>query len=569
MTLMTEQIETWIARDPDPATQAELRQLVSSKDESELALRFAGRLEFGTAGLRGVLGAGPMRMNRLVVRETSAGLGAYILKTIPNSAERGVVVGYDGRILSREFAEDTAHVLASMGIRVFLSEFVVPTPIVAFAVTHFKAAAGVMVTASHNPPEYNGYKVYWENGAQIIEPHDRGIAACVDDAAKNPIPWANAGEIASKTVSYGDALEATYLERVAKLSVHAKTPTRKAMAIAYTPMHGVGAKLVERAFVQSGFEAVSVVAEQREPDGNFPTVRFPNPEEPGAMDRVVALATQKGASLAVASDPDADRLAVAVRRDDGTFQMLRGDQVGVLFGYDVLQNQPGAAVATTIVSSQLLGVMARSKNAPYYETLTGFKWIANKALANPQTPFAFGYEEALGYTLGELVRDKDGVSAAVLFCEMVASWMDEGRTVLQQIEKIDREFGIFLTGQRSINYSPENTVLKALNSRLREAMPTTVARRKVESVTDLQSSTRRYVDSRVEEIDLPKSDVLTFWLEGAARIVVRPSGTEPKIKCYYEVRQTVSDDYAAAQAEASEQLQQLIRAHQNELETLI
>lgn len=568
-TPMTEQIETWLQRDPDPSTQAELRHLQGSGDVSELALRFSGRLEFGTAGLRGVLGAGPMRMNRLVVRETSAGLGAYLLKTIPNAAERGVVIGYDGRILSREFAEDTAHVLASLGIRVFLSDFVVPTPIVAFAVTHLKAAAGVMVTASHNPPEYNGYKVYWENGAQIIEPHDKGIAACVDEAAKNPIPWGESAEVQAKIERYGDALEATYLERVSKLSLHTKTPTRASMAIAYTPMHGVGAKLVERAFLQSGFEAVSVVSEQREPDGNFPTVRFPNPEEPGAMDLVVALATRIGAHLAVASDPDADRLAVAVRREDGTFQMLRGDQVGVLFGYDVLQNQPGAAVATTIVSSQLLGVMARSKNAPYYETLTGFKWIANKALANPTTPFAFGYEEALGYTLGELVRDKDGVSAAVLFCEMVASWMDEGRTVLQQIEKIEREFGIFLTGQRSINYSPENTVLKALNSRLRAAMPTMVAGRKVESVTDLQSGTRTYADGRVEAIDLPKSDVLTFWLEGAARIVVRPSGTEPKIKCYYEVRQVVGDDYAASQAEASAQLEALIAAHQNELETLI
>jgi len=559
----------WLERDPDPTTRAELESLVAEGQEAELGLRFSGRLEFGTAGLRGVLGAGPNRMNRLVIRETSAGLGAYLKTAIPEAEKRGVVVGYDGRILSKEFADDTARVLASLGFKVFLSEFVVPTPVVAYAVKHFGAAAGVMVTASHNPPEYNGYKVYWENGAQIIEPHDKGIAACIQEAAQEPIPFAFGAEVDARIELYGDALEAVYMAKVAELSFLPSTPTRKSLVVAYTPMHGVGSKLVERALAQSGFEHVHVVAEQREPDGTFPTVRFPNPEEPGAMDLVTALAAKHNALLALASDPDADRLAVAARRADGTYQMLRGDQIGVLFGYEVLKRQPEKAVAASLVSSQLLGVMARAYGSPYYETLTGFKWIANAAMAHPETPFGFGYEEALGYTIGELVRDKDGISAAMIFCEMVASWQDEGRTVLDQIEKIDREFGIYLTAQRSISYSPENIALKKLNTSIREDLPWNLAGRKVESITDIKEGCRTFSDGTKEAIDLPQSDVLTFWLEGGARIIVRPSGTEPKIKCYYEVAQSVEEDYARAQELAATQLNELIQAHQRELDALI
>lgn len=565
---MLDEAKKWMERDPDPKTRNEILELEKAKDFDEIAARFAGRLSFGTAGLRGVLGAGPMRMNRLVVRETSAGLGQYLLQNVNGAQDKGVVVGYDGRLMSREFAEDTARVLTGLGIKVYLSEDLCPTPIVAFALKHFGAAAGVMVTASHNPPEYNGYKVYWGNGAQIVPPHDTGIAKAIDEASRAEIPFADDLEFERLADFFGREVDDIYMAEVRKLSLVDASESRKDFAIAYTPMHGVGSKLVERALKESGFEKVVVVPEQRRPDGLFPTVNFPNPEEPGAMDLVCALAESVGANLALASDPDADRLAVAARTGNGEFKMLRGDQVGVLFGYECLRRKAGHAVATTIVSSQLLGVMAKKFGAPYYETLTGFKWIANEAMEHPDTPFAFGYEEALGYTVGELVRDKDGVSAAKIFAELAVSWADEGRDVWAQIERIDREFGIYLTGQRSLHYDEENQALKNLNSGIRANLPWTVAGVPVDSITDLEAGTRQWADGRVETLNLPKSDVLTFWLTGGARIIVRPSGTEPKIKCYYEIVEPVAGDYEDAKTNARKTLETLIESHQQELAAL-
>jgi phosphomannomutase len=557
--MISEDVQRWIERDPDPNTQAELTDLLKANDQNEIALRFSGRLAFGTAGLRGVIGAGPMRMNRLVVRETSAGLGAYLLKNVKDAAARGVVVGYDGRILSLEFAQDTARVLAALGIKVYLSPNLISTPVTAYAVTRLNAAAGVMVTASHNPPEYNGYKVYWGNGAQIIPPHDTGIAAFVDEAAANPIPWREESPLIE---SFPADLVDSYMKGVRTLSIHGPEG-RDALCVAYTPMHGVGAEPTLRALAEAGFKHVYPVLEQQQPDGHFPTVRFPNPEEPGAMDLVVKYAGDYHADLAIANDPDADRLAVAARDSSGEYQMLRGDQIGTLLGWDRLKharaNSAHVAVATTIVSSQLLGEMADSMDATYFETLTGFKWIANAALANPEVTFAFGYEEALGYTVGELVRDKDGVSAAVMFCEMAAALKLAGKTVLDELDAIYREFGVYLTGQRSLNYAPDDTVLRGLTDRLRAAPPKSVGGLAVLSYTDLRTGIRRTATG-TETVDLPKSDVLIFRLEQGARIIVRPSGTEPKIKFYYEVRQAVDGDLNDAKADAQRQLDVLMEA---------
>lgn len=556
-------IQAWIDKDPDEETQDELRQLIDTKNEEELERRFSGRLEFGTAGLRGVLGAGPSRMNRLVVRQTAAGLGSYLLSTVADAAKRGVVVGCDARRLSAEMARDTALVLAKQGIAVHLFNDVVPTPLVAFAVRHLGAAAGVMVTASHNPPEYNGFKVYFETGAQIVPPHDQGIKAAIDEASGGDVALAQWDKtVASGVVRlWGEEITEAYLEGVGRLSVHAKNDSRSDLVLSYTPLHGVGAKTALEALRRAGFSRVHVVTSQEAPDGTFPTVRFPNPEEPGAMDAVLALAAQTGAVLACANDPDADRLCAAVRRPDGGYRQLSGDELGVLLGWDRLVRGPAnAVVGTTIVSSSLLGRVARGLGRECYETLTGFKWLATEAMAREARGEApvFAYEEALGYGLMDFVRDKDGVSALVSLCELAASLAQRGSTLLSQLESLYREHGLLLTGQRTMALSPGSP---GLGHRLRASAPTLIAGRKVLSTVDLLNGTTA----------LPPSDVLEFHLEGGARAIVRPSGTEPKVKCYYEIEEAIAADEPFEQAEARARvtLASLADTHLAELSALV
>lgn len=568
---MRDIVERWLARDPDPQTQAELRALLDGGNEAELQQRFSGRLAFGTAGLRGLIGAGPQRMNRLVVRETTAGLGQYLLRELPQVKERGVLIGYDGRRGSEVFAQDAAAVLVALGIKVFLGEHVLPTPVCAFGVKHHNAAAGVVITASHNPPDYNGYKVYWENGAQIIPPHDIGIAAAIDQAATGDLPFTEIQGDHPLITRIGPQLMSAYLAEVAKLSTYPHQAGRADFPLAYTPLHGVGAQAVERALAQAGFTQVHTVTNQREPDGNFPTVRFPNPEEEGAMDEVLALAQKVEAPLALANDPDADRLAVAVRDPSGAYQMLSGNQIGVLLGADQLARGKGKlAVATTIVSSRMLGRMAAKAGATYFETLTGFKWIANGALEreaqDPELRFVFGYEEALGYTIGTLVRDKDGVSSLVAFAEMAAALHQQGKSVLHRLEELYREHGLFLTGQRTLALDP-HAKGPSLGNKLRAQPPTTIAGRAVTSVTDFITGFRT-AGGQQTKVELPASDVVMFDLEDDSRVIIRPSGTEPKIKCYYEVVGEVSADFAAAQRETQQRLETLMDQHQAELATL-
>ncbi len=567
---MEREVEKWMARDPDPDTRAELEQLVAAGKQAELEERFAKRLAFGTAGLRGVIGAGPNRMNRLVVRETTAGLGTYLRTQVRGAESRGVVIGFDGRHGSRVFARDAAGVLVTLGYKVYLGDEVMPTPVCAFAVKELGAAAGVMVTASHNPPQYNGYKVYWDNGAQIIPPHDSGIAAAIGEAARLPVPFTEIRD--DQVTRLGEAMNAKYLAGVRGLSHRVVSPARAELGIAYTPMHGVGAPMAERALAEAGFTSVRTVASQREPDGDFPTVEFPNPEEPGAMDAVLALARDMDADLAIANDPDADRLAVSVRRAHGDYQMLSGNQIGILLGADAMLGPQRVAVATTVVSSRMLGAMARAQGCLYFETLTGFKWIANTALdaekAHPDVPFAFGYEEALGYTVGTLVRDKDGISALVLFAEMAADLKAHGATVLDLLEELYRMHGLYLTAQKNLALSPGGPTM---GEKLRGDLPATIAGRAVESVADLATSVRTLTASgRTEAIDLPKSDVLVFLLVDGSRVIVRPSGTEPKLKCYYEVIETPASGevLSAVQSRAQSKLDGLIEAHQRELAAL-
>ena len=573
--MLREQVEAWICRDPDEATRKELQELLDKDNHTELQDRFRGRLSFGTAGLRGVMGAGPNRMNRLVIRESACGLARYLLTVNPASIELGVVVSYDGRLQSRLFAEETASVFAAFGFKVHLSKGPLPTPICAYALRAFGAAAAAMVTASHNPPEYNGFKVYWGNGAQIIPPHDTGIAEAIEKASQDEIPFIPLTEAIEKgMVNYfGPKLFQAYMSQVSMLTNHPTSPIQNDLTLAYTPLHGVGAEAVEHALKLAGFTKTFTVASQRQPDGHFPTVRFPNPEEPGAMDAVLELAKNKGADLALANDPDADRLAVAVRREDGSYQMLTGNEIGVLLGFDLINGYPrNACVGTTIVSSRLLSAIAEAHDVECFEVLTGFKWIANGAMDRELTGkrFLMGYEEALGYTIGDLVRDKDGVSALVAFALLAARLKRQETNLLNLLELIYRKYGFYGTEQVSLKLDP-NAEGPSLGDKLRQAQPSEIFGQKIQRIDDLKSSTRYdLVNNSETAIDLPTSDVLSYFLEDGSRIIVRPSGTEPKVKCYYEIIEKIADSEAfeAGRLRAEQRLKALIAGHQAELSKL-
>lgn len=567
---MMHKVSSWLEKDPDTKTRQELQALLDSKQFDEIEERFKSRLEFGTAGLRGKVGCGPNRMNRLVIQETAAGLGAYLIKQVAHAQQRGVVIGYDGRPDSQQFAHDTAAVLTALGIKVYLTYKVAPTPVVAFGVNHFKAAAAVVVTASHNPPEYNGFKVYWENGAQIIPPHDAGIAAEIDLAAIQDIPMLNltAAQQQGLLVWLEDDYYQTYRQTInaSPLLQHHTDP--KSITLAYTAMHGVGAEMAETLLADAGFTQVFSVKEQREPDGTFPTVNFPNPEEAGAMDRVIALAASVNAQLACANDPDADRFAVAIRQLDGEYQMLTGDQVGALLGHYLLSQTKSreSLVGNTIVSSSLLNKIADAHGAKYYQTLTGFKWLTNIAMQqqSEQHPFLFAYEEALGYTVGNTVWDKDGLSAMVAFAQLAAELYSQGKTIWDQLESLYRQHGLYVTAQRSIALAPDTP---PIGDQLRANPPQSIAGKAIISWDDLQQAVRFHQNGATEVLSLPSSDVLIYHLEEGARVIVRPSGTEPKLKCYYEVVGSFSDDesFMDAQMRAEEQMALLISEHQNSL----
>jgi phosphomannomutase len=543
--------------DPDPDTVSELKELLAAGNDAELADRFATSLEFGTAGLRGVLGAGPNRMNRAVVRRTTAGLARYLKAQVPDAAARGVVVGRDGRRMSRELADDTAAVLAAEGIPALVFPDLVPTPLTAFAALTLKAAAAVMVTASHNPPEYNGYKVYWGNGAQIIPPHDAGIARQIDAVEPaNRVRLALPAEArrSGRWREISDDVGNAYLDAILGLRRHGERPSR--LNIVYTAMHGVGGRWAVEALERAGC-IVHPVSQQQEPDGAFPTVRFPNPEEPGALDLSLALADRVGADLILANDPDADRLAVAVRDAKGAMRPLTGNEVGVLLGHYLLTQSAKVdkpLVITTIVSSTQLGHIAGELGALYDETLTGFKWIANRAMQRERAEgacFVFGYEEALGYTVGTVARDKDGIGSAVVFADLAAWCAARKTTVLGYLEEIQRRFGLFAASQRSFTFPGAEgaaTIARVMEG-FRTRAPDSLGEWKVRAVLD-------YAAGRGE---LPPANVIAYELEGGGRITLRPSGTEPKVKYYFELREELkaNEPAAHARARAQEKLKQL------------
>jgi phosphomannomutase len=487
------------------------------------------------------------------VRRTTAGLARYLKTTVPDVTTRGVVLGRDGRHFSREFTFDAAGVLAAEGIPAWVIEGVAPTPVTAFAMQHVGAAAAVMVTASHNPPEYNGYKVYWGNGAQIIPPHDTGIAAAID--AVEP---ANQVTLLDETAARAkglwrdvpSTLERAYLDAILSLR---PTKTAGDLPIVYTAMHGVGGRWAVQALADAGFTRVTPVAEQHEPDGDFPTVRFPNPEEKGAMDLSTALANRVGAELVLANDPDADRLAVMARDASGTLKLLSGNEVGVILGHFLLTQvktvQP--LVVTTIVSSAQLKTIAAAKGARFEETLTGFKWIANRAMELPQYGFVMGYEEALGYTVGTVVRDKDGVGSALVVADLAAWCRARGLTLLTYLEQVQREHGLFVGTQYNATL-PGTTgaaTIRAVMQAFRERPISRIGELAVTATCDYQAQARTSHGASVP-LTLPKSNVLAWELEGGSRVTLRPSGTEPKIKVYLELREVLTEGEPMAPAHA-------------------
>ncbi|MFF4035395.1 phospho-sugar mutase [Streptomyces sviceus] len=520
---------TWLAEDPDPDTRNELAGLIEAGDVTELEARFAGTLQFGTAGLRGELGAGPMRMNRTVVIRAAAGLAAYLKKH--GSTDGLVVIGYDARHKSEDFARDTAAVMTGAGLNAAVLPHPLPTPVLAYAIRHLGAVAGVEVTASHNPPRDNGYKVYLGDGSQIVPPADAEIAAEIDAIQSlNDVPRPDTG-----WQTLDDSVLDAYLARTD--AVLAENSPRTARTV-YTAMHGVGKDTLLAAFARAGFPAPELVAEQAEPDPDFPTVAFPNPEEPGAMDLAFAKAGETDPDLIIANDPDADRCAVAVK-EDGTWRMLRGDEVGALLAAHLVTRGVRGTFAESIVSSSLLGRIAEKAGLPYEETLTGFKWIARVE------GLRYGYEEALGYCVDpEGVRDKDGITAALLITELASELKEQNRTLPDLLDDLAVAHGLHATDQLSVRVEDLSVIARAMEQ-LREHPPTALAGLAITKAEDLTRGTDK----------LPPTDGLRYTLDGA-RVIVRPSGTEPKLKCYLEVVVPVAThaDLPAARARATDLL---------------
>ena len=530
-------VEAWIVRDPDPETRAELETLLAAGDAVALEERFSGRLEFGTAGLRAAMQAGPMGMNRVVVRESAAGIARYLLANVPDAARRGVLIAHDARHRSDRFAHDCAEVIAAHGIRVVLAEPPQPTPIGVFAIRPLGAVAGIVVTASHNPPADNGLKLFMGDAAQIVPPVDSHVAEQIAAVAADGIvtpAGARPAAVEPLPDAVVDAYRAAALSRV--------PPPAVPIRIATTAMHGVGGALLGELLAAAGHTDVHPVPEQLAPDPDFPTVGFPNPEEPGATDLLVARMLAVGAHVGIALDPDADRVAVVTNERDGSPRQLTGDEVGALLGDWLLAHVtdgPGRLVATTVVSSSLLARIAEHNGVRHEETLTGFKWLSRPALSHPELRQVLAYEEAIGYAIGADVHDKDGLSGALAVASMVAWQQGRNRTLLDALDALHIRHGAHITENFSLRYEGPGW---------RERRDDTVAALVAAPPTHIAADP-------VEAIRWLAPDVLRVDLAGGLRVLVRPSGTEPKLKCYCEaVEQVGNAGLAAARRRARDRL---------------
>lgn len=561
---------TWLSEDPDPDTREELQRLLDIGDVAGIADRFDQRLEFGTAGMRGALGAGPNRMNRALIRRVTAGL-ADRLTHAEDTGDGGVVVGRDARHNSDVFAADTTMVLAGAGLRVWQFPDIVPTPLVAYAVRRLHADAGVMVTASHNPPSDNGYKVYGPGGRQIIPPLDTEISAAIDAIESlNDVSLATADDEMVRPVP--PEIAEGYVQAVCDMVADGPRDLR----IVYTALHGVAGAMCVQVLQDAGFSDVHPVPQQHQPDPDFPTVAFPNPEEPGAMDLAIALAVEVDADLILANDPDGDRIAVGVADGDG-WRLLTGDEIGTALAEDVLSRGVLARgrrpyVGTTVVSSTLLSKIAGHHDAGYVETLTGFKWLSKAAedleLASGDAAgtMVLAYEQALGVSVGDLVRDKDGISAALTMADLAARLKADGRTLTDLLDDLGRRHGVHVTTGRSVllegaepgEADDVDLVQRALDG-LRSAPPTHLGESPVTVAWDHDAGVMTRSDGSIEAIDLPPTPLLRYLAEDGTMVMVRPSGTEPKLKFYGEAI-VASDDPVAARNTATAQIEAVLEA---------
>jgi phosphomannomutase len=548
---LTSRVQSWIEQDPDAVTKSQLTELVNAAQTDQAALlelqdAFSAPLEFGTAGLRGALGAGPNRMNRVTVLQAASGLAHYLVQQ--GFSGRKVVIGFDARYNSDVFADDTARVMSGAGLEPVIFSHVVPTPVLAFAIRHLGACAGVMVTASHNPPQDNGYKVYLGDGRQIVSPVDEQISKLIKTVTDvREIVQGSPGTFVS------DDVVETYTSLTSQLIMSGPITDaqRKSVTSVYTAMHGVGWKTLQSVFSASGFNEPNAVLEQRDPDPAFPTVAFPNPEEKGALDIAISLAKKNSVDVLLANDPDADRFAAAVSNSSGDWVTLRGDQIGSLLGWWMIErvkltgSNLSGTFANSIVSSMMLESIAKSAGLEYESTLTGFKWVSR---VNNLT---FGYEEALGYCVDpDNVSDKDGISAAAMFMEMLAHLKSQEKTIWRVLDELALAHGLHATDQVSVRVTSSDQVALTMAG-IRNTPPTKFGGLQVSSIDDLAIGLG----------GLPQTDAVIIHLAGndqiqKARVIVRPSGTEPKIKCYLEVV-VRGEDLAIAQQTADNELKSL------------
>ena len=541
MTTLFHVAQNWLNQDPDVETRAELTALLEAAKggdkaaEAELYARFDGRLQFGTAGLRGRLQAGSMGMNRVLVSQAAGGLAEYLKNY---DKEPSIVIGYDGRKNSDVFARDTAEIMAGAGVKAYLLPRKLPTPVLAYAIQYFDTTAGVMVTASHNPPEDNGYKVYLgkaNGGGQIVSPADKDIAALIDKVAAGNIQDLPRSD---NYVVLNDEVVDAYIAKNASL---AKEPACDINYV-YTAMHGVGYEVLSKTLAKAGLPQPHVVADQVWPDGTFPTVNFPNPEEKGALDLAIKVAKEKNAEFIIANDPDADRLAVAVPDAQGNWKSLHGNVVGCFLGWYLAKQYQGkqGTLACSLVSSPALAEIAKKYGFQSEETLTGFKYIGKVS------GLLFGFEEALGSLVDpDKVRDKDGISAAIVFLDLVRNLKKQGKTLADYADEFTKEFGAYVSGQISIRVSDLSEIGKLMTA-LRHNPPAEIAGVKVAQFIDHTKTDRQ-------------SDILVFNLENGGRLIARPSGTEPKIKFYLDARGKDPKDADRVLAEFDEGVRHILR----------
>ena len=534
----------WLINDPDQTTKVETEKLISDGD-IQLIQRFTNCLVFGTAGMRGVRGAGPMRMNRVMVRVVATAIAQELLSDNERDEPPLVVVGYDARHKSQIFAQDTVRVLAAHGARSLIFPRPAPTPVLAYTSLSKKAKAGIMVTASHNPAEDSGYKVYWEDGAQIVSPIDLKIAQRID--FKNPPSEEALADYEDANILKDD--NGSIQKYVDFASSSVSPESKREIKQIYTPLHGVGKEVFVDVFQKAGFENLTVVKSQAEPDPDFPTVSFPNPEEEGALDLAIELAVEKNADLVLANDPDADRLAVVVHHKDNWCR-LNGNEIGVLLAEHILSKGQGEdrLVVTTVVSSRLLSKIADFHKVKYAETLTGFKWIVRPGLEDKNSRFVFGYEEALGFALGDSVRDKDGITSALAFAELAAELKAEDKTVMDLLDELWNRHGVHKTALFTKRLDAETDISADFMSPWRTSPP-----ERIGEFVVIES-----IDLLTPESGLPATDALVFNILNG-RIVIRPSGTEPMVKAYVEVTESViNGDIRSAERSADHKIEDLL-----------